>query len=97
MEVSGINFKNYNTDDGEYTLKFPVALGDFSVEDIPYAGGIVNGIEIDWNSAELPNVSLDALDGKNTVISTGHLMALINDMQGQINVLAEKVAYLSYF
>lgn len=95
MEVSGINFKNYNPNNGEFNLNFPIALGDFSVEDIQYAGGIINGIQIDWNNAELPNVSLDALDGTNTVINTGQLMALINDMQGQINVLAEKVAKLS--
>lgn len=97
MEVSGINFKNYSTSDGEISVISPVALNNFTIDDIPYFGGVVNAVEIDWNSAELPNVSLDALDGKNTVINTGHLMALINDMQGQINVLAEKVAYLSYF
>lgn len=95
MEASGINFKNYNPNNGEISMSSTMALGDFAIDDIPFFGGVVNGVEIDWNSAELPNVSLDALDGTNTVINTGQLMALINDMQGQINLLAEKVAKLS--
>lgn len=97
MKASGINFKNYNPNNGEISMSSTMALGDFTINDIPHFGGVVNGVEIDWNSAELPNVSLNALDGKNTIINTGQLMALINDMQGQINVLAETVAYLSYF
>lgn len=92
IEVSGIKFKNYNPNDGELGVSATVGLDNFSTDDIPYFGGVVNGVEIDWNGAELSNVNLEALDGTNTIINTGHLMALINDMQGQINVLAQTIA-----
>jgi hypothetical protein len=92
--ASGIKFNNYNPNDGELKFISPVSLTDFSIDDIPYFGGVVNGVEIDWNSAELPNVTLDKLDNNNTVVNTGHLMALINDMQGQINAIAAKLAEL---
>lgn len=47
----------------------------------------VNGVEIDWNSAILSNVELSVLDNKNTVNTTGQLLALINDLQEQINAI----------
>jgi hypothetical protein len=99
MEVSGINFKNYATNDGELAFGAPLALDNFTIDDIPYFGGVVNGVEIDWNSAELPNVNFSELEKGstnecNTVVNTGQLMALINDMQGQINAIAAKLAEL---
>lgn len=95
MEASGINFKNYNPNNGELISSTGFALKTFSsMDDIQFFGGLINGVEIDWNSAELPNVSLDALNDTNTVVNTGQLMALINDMQGQINAIAAKLAEL---
>lgn len=47
----------------------------------------VNAVEIDWNSAKLDNVELSVLDNKNTVNTTGQLLALINDLQEQINAI----------
>lgn len=49
----------------------------------------VNGIDIDWNSATLSHVNQPGvLDGTNQVNTTGQLLALINDLQNQINALA---------
>lgn len=48
-------------------------------------------VDINWNGAILPNVSLSYLQNNNTINTSGDLLALINDMQGQINVLAELV------
>lgn len=53
--------------------------------DIP--AKVVNAIEIDWNGAKLDNVELSVLDNKNTVNTTGQLLALINDLQEQINAI----------
>lgn len=49
---------------------------------------LVNGLQIDWNGAKLDNVSLpNVLDDGNTVNTTGQLLALINDLQEQINAI----------
>lgn len=48
----------------------------------------VNAVEIDWNNAKLDNVELpNVLDNGNTVNTTGQLLALINDLQEQINAI----------
>lgn len=99
MEASGIQFKNYNPNDGEINIASTVSLDGFNIDEISFTGGIVNGIQIDWNNAELPNVNFSELEKGstneyNTVVNTGHLMALINDMQGQINAIAAKLAEL---
>lgn len=94
MEASGIKFKNYSPNDGELNVSTTLGFGGFNIDNISLMGGVINGIQIDWNSAELPNVTLDKLDNNNTVVNTGQLMALINDMQGQINAIAAKLAEL---
>lgn len=49
---------------------------------------VVNSVEIDWNSAKLSYVSLpNILDNGNTINTTGQLLALINDLQEQINAI----------
>jgi len=50
-------------------------------------GGIINAVQIDWNGATLDNVELAVLDNKNTINTTGQLLALINDLQEQINAI----------
>lgn len=55
-------------------------------------GGVINAIDIDWNCAYLPNVTLSNLEDNNKINTTGDLLYLINDMQGQINLLAELVS-----
>jgi hypothetical protein len=47
----------------------------------------INGVDIDWNAATLDNVELAVLDNKNTINTTGQLLALINDLQEQINAI----------
>lgn len=48
----------------------------------------INCIDIDWNSAQLSYVSLpNVLDNGNTINTTGQLLALINDLQEQINAI----------
>ena len=49
---------------------------------------IINAVEIDWNGAQLSYVSLpNVLDNGNTINTTGQLLALINDLQEQINAI----------
>lgn len=49
---------------------------------------IINSVEIDWNGAQLSYVSLpNILDNGNTINTTGQLLALINDLQEQINAI----------
>lgn len=49
---------------------------------------VVNSVEIDWNGAKLSYVSLpNVLDNGNTINTTGQLLALINDLQEQINAI----------
>lgn len=49
---------------------------------------VVNSVEIDWNGAQLSYVSLpNVLDNGNTINTTGQLLALINDLQEQINAI----------
>ena len=74
------NSANYDDNTGLYTQN-QTKLDKKGVE------VSVNAVEIDWNSAKLDNVELSVLDNKNTVNTTGQLLALINDLQEQINAI----------
>ena len=48
----------------------------------------IQSVLIDWNGAQLSYVSLpNILDNGNTINTTGQLLALINDLQEQINAI----------
>lgn len=53
---------------------------------------VLNAVEIDWNGACLTSVNLSGLTDNNKISTTGQLLHLINDMQGQINLLSETIS-----
>jgi len=50
-------------------------------------GGIINAVDIDWNSAVIPNGDLENGTSK-TINTTGELLSLIDKMQEEIYVLS---------
>jgi len=54
---------------------------------------IINGIEIDWNGAQLPNSGDTA--GNQEINHTGELLKLINEMNKRIYTLTAAVIALS--
>lgn len=100
INQKGIDFNNINVGEkvfstgGKYSHVDNTWDGVYDPADIYMS---VNAVEIDWQGAKLPNVSLSYLQNNNTINTSGDLLALINDMQGQINVLAELVtSYMGY-
>lgn len=88
LSQNNITFNNVKS----YTTLVNGNIGVTNAQGVdPVWGGVINAIDIDWNGAKLPNVSLSYLQNNNTINTSGDLLALINDMQGQINVLAELV------
>jgi hypothetical protein len=87
---NGIEFNNVKQY-GNFVSAGPLRIQGLDGTDLDDGTGIINAIDIDWNGAKLPNVSLSYLQNNNTINTSGDLLALINDMQGQINVLAELV------
>ena len=53
----------------------------------------INAIDIDWNTAELPNSNLDG--GLKTISNTGELLNLINEIQKEIYALSAAIIALS--
>ena len=66
----------------------PIGVDGLTEDLITENGGIINAVQIDWNGAQLSYVSLpNILDNGNTINTTGQLLALINDLQEQINAI----------
>lgn len=90
---NGINFTiSNNLQSGEklHNIKGKLQSGMYPFGD--YEGNdaskLINSVEIDWNGAQLSYVSLpNVLDNGNTINTTGQLLALINDLQEQINAI----------
>ena len=90
---NGINFTiSNNLQSGEklHNIKGKLQSGMYPFGD--YEGNdaskLINAVEIDWNGAQLSYVSLpNVLDNGNTINTTGQLLALINDLQEQINAI----------
>ena len=57
-------------------------------------GFCINTVDIDWNSAVLPN-SDTSTGGSKTITNSGELLKLIDDMQKEIYVLTAAVIALA--
>ena len=92
INQNGINFNNINVGEkvfstgGKYSHVDNTWDGVYDPADIYMS---VNAVEIDWQGATLSHVNQpNVLDASNQVNTTGQLLALINDLQNQINALA---------
>lgn len=84
---NGINFNNYKSQSGSTVNigQWPVVLAGQTGPDED--GGIINAVDIDWNSAVIPNGDIE--NGTSvTINTTGDLLSLINKMQEEIYVLS---------
>lgn len=84
---NGINFNNYKSQSGSTVNigQWPVVLAGQTGPDED--GGIINAVEIDWNSAVIPNGDIENGTSK-TINTTGDLLSLINKIQEEIYVLS---------
>ena len=86
--IDGIQFNNiYSSSEGGTLIGDTLTAQTFG--DIP----IINGAEIDWNAAQLPNSGDTA--GNQQIDSTGNLLSLINEMNKRLYALTAAVIALS--
>ena len=96
MTIDNINFSSFNSMGGSHIIN--KKSGKYHVMGVDNVGAengdpistIVNGIEIDWDGAILPNANITT-GGSVTINTTGQLLNLINEMQKEIYTLAAAV------
>lgn len=91
FKQNGIQFTVTNANSSARPFKFYNGTnGDFSDAQTDGLEPFINGVEIDWNGAVLPNSDLST-GSSVTINTTGELLSLIDQMQQEIYTLAAAV------
>lgn len=90
VTIDGISFNSINLADGYKSISQAKIAPQRSIFD-PEGGTnkslIINAVDIDWNSAVIPNGDIEN-GTSETINTTGELLSLINKMQEEIYVLS---------